>query len=125
VSYKSLLMHRVDVQRASTTEVDGMQSYEWTTVGSSIRCRLDLNYIRPGVDPQWTPEAGRATDRTGVAFFMAGANVRPGDRLVCRRGPQGTFLCEGANAEALDSKGLTHHIEVGVREVPGPRARAS
>jgi len=125
VSYRSLLVHRVDVKRPDIGEVDGTDTLTWPTVASKVPCKLDLQYIRPGVDPQWTPEAGRATDRTGVAFFLAGANVKAGDRLLVVKGPTGVFLCEGAVDEAQHRKGGSHHLEVGVREVPGPRARAS
>jgi hypothetical protein len=125
VSYASLLVHRVDVQRATVGNIDGLDTYDWNTVATGIHCRLDLQYIRPGVDPQWTPEAGRPTDRTGVAFFPAHSNIRSGDRLIVRKGPQGTFLAEGAVDDAQDRHGYSHHLEVGVREVPGPRAAGS
>ena len=125
MSYASLLVHRVDVQRATVGEVDGLDTYDWNTVQTGVRCRLDLQYIRPGRDPQWTPEAGRATDRTGVAFFLPNTQIRSGDRLIVRKGPKGTFLAEGAVDDAQDRHGFSHHLEVGVREVPGPRAAGS
>ena len=125
MSFLAMLQHRVDIQRPTTGEVDGLDTFEWNTVVSNEPCRLDLQFIRSGRDPQWTPEAGRPADRFGVAFFRNGANVKAGDRLVVKKGPAGTFLCEGAVDEALGFAGQPHHMEVGVKEVPGPRARAS
>lgn len=125
MSYRGLLAHRVTIKRSETTIVDGVESFGWVTVASGVPCRMDLQFIRSGRDPQWTPEAGRMEDRTGVGFFLADAPVRTGDRVIVTRGPSGTFLLEGSIDEVQGRHGRTHHIEVGVKEVPGPVARAS
>jgi hypothetical protein len=102
--------------RLDPTNVDGVASYTYTKVASGVRCRVDLSFLRAGKDQGWTPEAGRASDRTGVAFFESGVNILPGDRIVMTKGPTGTFLLEGSLDEVQD--GLkTHHLEVGVTEV--------
>ena len=125
MSYSSLLDHRADVKRMTPTIVDGVESMTWRTVGRSRRCRLDLQFIRPGRDPQWTAEAGRPVDRTGVVFFERGEDIRTGDRIVVTRGPIGTFEIDGDVDHVFGRRGRVHHVEVGCKEVPGPRARAS
>jgi hypothetical protein len=123
MGFRDLLTHRAKVMRAQMVVSDGLESYDWVTVASRVRCRVDLQYIRPGRDPQWTPEAGRQTDRTGVAFFEANAPVKVGDRVVVLTPPGGTFLVEGSVDAVLGRDGKVHHLECGVREVPGPMAR--
>lgn len=126
MSYNALLVHRVTVKRLTETEVDGASTYDWHNVEVNERCRVDLNFQRHGKDPmQWTPEAGRATDKTGVAFFLPTANIRPGDRIVVTLGPTGTFLVEGAFEEILGRHGRVHHYEVGIKEVAPAIAKAS
>jgi hypothetical protein len=116
VSFKGLLVHRCDVYRLDPQNVDGAASYSYAKVASDVRCRVDLSFLRAGKDQGWTPEAGRSSDRTGVAFFLTGANILPGDRILMKKGPTGTFLLEGTLDEVQD--GLkTHHLEVGVTEV--------
>jgi hypothetical protein len=126
LAYRNLLVHRVTVKRPTTSVIDGATQYTWKTIASSVPCRLDLSYLRPGKDPQWTPEAGRATDRTGVAFFLTSAPVKVGDRLVAddTGGITGTFLVEGS-IDTVQGRHRAHHVECGVKEVPGPQARAS
>lgn len=124
MSYRSLLVHRADVQRFDSVLVDGSEQYLPKRVAVRLPCRIDLQYIRMGKDPQWTPEAGRPEDRTGVAMFLPGADVRTGDRLQMVRGPAGTFLVDGSVDEILGGRGRVHHLEVAVKEVPGPLARA-
>jgi len=116
MSYKSLLVHRCDVLRLDPTNEDGAARYSYVKVASDVRCRLDLSFLRPGRDQGWTPEAGRATDRSGVAFFLTGTNILPGDRIKMRKGPTGLFLLEGTLDEVQDGTKF-HHLEVGVTEV--------
>lgn len=125
MSYAALLDHRVTILRYSTQIVDGVEQYVPRTIATGVRCRLDLQFIRSGRDPQWTPEAGRVEDRTGVAFFLSDANVKPGDRIQVTRGPAGTFQVEGNVDQVFGRRGRIHHLECGVKEVPGPVARAS
>lgn len=120
MSYKSLLRHRVVIERQAKTTIDGTVVSDWTPVASNEPCFLDFQFIRRGRDPQWTPEAGRPADRSGVAFFGAKSKVRVGDRLrtVKNRGPAGTYMVEGAFDTVYDGRGNVHHIEAGVKEVP-------
>ncbi len=116
MSYRSLLTHRCTVKRLEETFVDGMPQHQWVVKGTAIPCRVDLQFIRQGKDPLWTPEAGRASDRTGVLFIMPSSQVKSGDRIFVSRGPAGTFQIEGAVDEAWD-KDTRHHIELGIKEV--------
>lgn len=93
----------------------------WAVVSQGVRCFLDLNFIRRGKDPLWTPEAGRPSDRSGVLFVEASANVKSGDRLRMTRGPHGVFQVEGAVDEAWTPTRM-HHLELGVVEVGAPLA---
>lgn len=117
MSIRALLRHRADVYRLTESQVDGMPTATWRLVAAAVPCFVDLNFIRRGKDPTWTPESGRATDRSGVAFTMDTADVRSGDRLKISKGPAGTFQVEGAVDEAWKPERL-HHMEFGVVEVP-------
>ena len=111
--------HRCTIERQTKTTVDGIVSSDWAPVATNEPCFIDLTFIRKGRDPQWTPEAGRPADRTGVGFFGPRSKVLVGDRIRMTRGPiKGTFLIDGAYDQISDDNGRLHHIEAGVREVP-------
>jgi hypothetical protein len=126
MAFNTLLKQRCKLLELNETNVDGLVSHVWTVVtgGENVRCFLDLNYIRKGKDPIWTPEAGRATDRTGVLFLAPNAPVKSGHRVEMLKGPLGTFSVEGAVDEAWTPKKL-HHLEVGVQEVGSVLAKGS
>lgn len=126
MSFVGLLKQRCRLLELNETNVDGLVSHVWTVVtgGDNVRCFLDLNYIRKGKDPIWTPEAGRATDRTGVLFLAPTAPVRSGQRVEMLIGPSGTFSIEGAVDEAWTPK-KKHHLEVGVQEVGSVLAKGA
>ena len=115
MSYGSLLKHRCDVLELQQSFVKGVPQSSWVVVATDVRCFLDLNFIRKGKDPMWTPEAGRAADRSGV--FFTKHVVKSGQRIKMKFGPSGTFLIEGAVDEAWRPTSR-HHFEVGVTEVP-------
>jgi len=118
MSYRSMMKHRCELLALDQSFVNGIPQSKWEPVGATpFRCFLDLNFIRRGKDPVWTPEAGRVSDRSGVLFLLGQAEVRPGMRVRMLRGPTGTFLIEGAVDEAWRPTDK-HHIEVGVVEVP-------
>lgn len=109
---------RCTVLRLVVTDVDGAASYDYASVATNVQCRVDLSFLRMGKDTGWTPEAGRPADRTGVAFFMPTAPIRPGDRIKLETGGvRGTFSLEGNLDEVPDFHGNLHHYEVGVTEV--------
>lgn len=112
-----MLKHRCDLLELRETFEDGIAVSAWTLVASQVKCFLDLNFIRRGKDPVWTPEAGRASDRSGVLFVQGSAPARSGMRVRMSFGPSGTFLIEGAVDEAWRPTSR-HHLEVGVVEVP-------
>lgn len=121
-----MLKHRAKILRLTETKVNGYVNTSWTTVkvtpattpptDLTILCFLDLNFIRKGKDPVWSPEAGRTGDRTGVLFAMPDAPLMPGDRVLMTRGPVGTFAIEMAVDEAWRPDDM-HHLEIGVVEV--------
>jgi len=113
-----MLKHRCDVLRLVETDLNGMPQHDWLTVVENVKVFLDLNFIRKGRDPVWTPEAGRPSDRSGVLFVDPGADVRSGDRVRMTVGPHGTFQTEGAVDEAWTPTKM-HHKEIGVVEVAG------
>lgn len=117
MSYKSMLRHRCTILRQQVDLESGSPVYQWVEVATNVRCFLDLNFIRAGKDPMWTAEAGRATERSGVGFFMGNAPLKNGDWIKMTRGPQGIFQCEAAVDEAWRPTDL-HHLEVGVKEIP-------
>lgn len=116
MSYRAMMKQRCDVLRLTVTQLNGYESQVWVTVKTGERCFLDLGFIRQGKDPQWTPEAGRAADRSGVLFTLPTTTIRPGDRIKMTKGPVGTFAVEGAIDEAWRPTDK-HHVELGVTEV--------
>ncbi len=117
MSYGGMLKHRCTLQELNETFVDGIPRSEWVDAATGVKCFLDLNFLRRGKDPMWTPEAGRVSDRSGVLFLAGTAPVKSGMRVKMTFGPSGTFLIEGAVDEAWRPTSK-HHLEVGVTEVP-------
>lgn len=115
MSYGSLLKHRCDLMELRESFVKGIPQSNWVVVEQNVKCFLDLNFIRRGKDPMWTPEAGRASDRSGVLFTAT--KVKSGQRLRMTFGPSGVFQIEGAVDEAWKPT-RRHHYEVGVTEIP-------
>lgn len=126
MSFKANLRHRCNLLELTEVQVDGLVSHDWNVVtnGANIRCFLDLNFIRRGKDPIWTPEAGRPSDRSGVLFLLPGAPIKSGQRIEIIFGPTGTFEVQGAVDEAWTPRKL-HHLEIGVVEVGSPLAKGS
>lgn len=125
-----MLKHRCNVLRLNQEASSGSPVYGYQPLLGSdgqplvLRCFLDLNFIRQGKDPQWTAEAGRPMDRTGVWFGLAGAPIKSGDRIKMVKGPTGTFEVQGAIDPAW-TPSEEHHVEVGVQEVASQRTRAA
>lgn len=117
MSYKSMLKQRCTLLELTETFVNGIPTSDWAEVATNVKCLMDLNFIRKGKDPMWTPEAGRPGDRSGVCFLDPSAPIRSGMRIKMTKGPTGTFLIEGAVDEAWRPTDR-HHFEVGVIEVP-------
>ncbi len=117
----------VKVQRPETTQnpdgVAGTQRVDVTTGGlNHVKCRLDLQFIRPGKDAPSPINAGGAQDRYGVLFCRADVPLRAGDYLVCipnsagKLPVEGTFEIKSIPDKAMDFSDA-HHIEVLVFEV--------
>lgn len=109
----------VKVQRLTKTRTNGVTEMSWVDQAAplnAIRCRLDLNFLRPGKDIPAADNAGTAPDRIGVMFCRATAGIRAGDRIVTVSGPvTGVFDIKVIPDIALDySSG--HHIEVQIVE---------
>lgn len=88
-----------------------------------FRCRLDLQFVRPGKDQPQPIVAGRAPDRVGVLFYSPVTDVDgvplvlAGDRITMVSGPvNGTFEIRIVPDVAQDYLGA-HHVEVQVIEV--------
>lgn len=109
----------VKVQRLTRTRTDGVTKMEWLDQPAplnAIRCRLDLNFLRPGKDVPPAYEAGTAPDRVGVMFCRANNALRAGDRIVTVSGPvSGVFDLKVIPDIAVDFSSA-HHIEVQVIE---------
>jgi hypothetical protein len=88
-----------------------------------LACRLDLQFVRRGVDQPQPIVAGRAPDRVGVVFFDLATDqnniplILAGDRLVMQSGPiVGTFDLRVIPDVAQDYLGA-HHVETQAVEV--------
>jgi hypothetical protein len=115
----------VRAERLQPSMVDGQVVIDWTPsplAGSQwIKCRLDLNFLRPGKDIPAPINAGVRPDRIGVMFTYADAPIMEGDRIVTipnefgKMPVTGTFEIKTIPDEALDYNSA-HHIEVQVVE---------
>lgn len=79
-------------------------------------CFLDLFLVRKGMDPVWTPEAGRGADRNGVLFCQSDVPITAASRVLMVKGPSGTFAADMSVDEAWKPEAL-HHLEIHVGEV--------
>jgi hypothetical protein len=120
MSYEALLVHRATLLRLQESNVDGALASTWQPIRTALALRIDLSFSRRGKDPDWIAQAGRPSDRTGVAFFPKGSDVRPGDRIRVTKGPAGVFELQGSKDHVQGHLGDEHHIEVGVQEVALP-----
>ncbi len=104
---------QLQVQGSTTPIPDWVDQ---TGVLAAVRCRLDLNFVRPGKDALPAYEAGVAANRIGVMFCSAAVPLLAGDRIVTVSGPvSGTFEIKAIPDIAQDySSG--HHIEVQIVE---------
>lgn len=114
----------VEVSRPQADRQDGRLRYSWVPVPGMeyLPCRLDLNFLRPGVDQPMAVEAGKAPDRVGVLYCAPEWELKPGDRLRAVPDASGRLLVSGefeirvVPDVALDYFGR-HHIEVQIVEV--------
>ena len=95
-----------------------------------MRCRLDLQFIRRGIDQPAPVIAGKAPDRVGVIYYLSAVDpatgiplVLAGDRVVCVPHPVtsrlpvfGTFELRQVPDVAQDYVG-GHHVETQIVEV--------
>lgn len=121
MSFRSLLKHRVKIWRLTAGQIDGLSNQTWNPVATNQRAFVDLQYIRMGKDPMWTPEAGRPSERHGVMFLRPTVDVHSGDRFEVTLGPAGTFSLEGADDFVWTPRQF-HHRELGIVEVGSPLA---
>lgn len=119
MTLQSLLVHKCKVQRNEIDLSSGSAEMTWRTVHPNTSLFLDLMFLRQGRDPVWTPEAGRAATRVGVAFFKHNAPIQNGDRIVMTKGPAkgSIFTLEMAIDEAWTPSRLSH-LEVYVNGLP-------
>lgn len=121
----------VRVERLQLTVVGGRPIMDWAQATDDdpalndmlqfLKCRLDMNFLRPGKDILPAPEAGKAPDRIGIMFTSPYAPIRAGDRIVAipnesgKTPVEGTFEIRQIPDEAIDFS-ERHHIEVQIIE---------
>lgn len=113
----------VRVEEPGLTVVNGMPKTGWTVVagGERVRCRLDLNFLRPGKDIAPAPVAGRAPDRIGLMFCSSHAPIRAGARVVTIPNDQGLMPVEGTFEirvipDLAQGFSMPHHMEIQILE---------
>jgi hypothetical protein len=109
----------VKVQRLVKSNNDGVVGAVWTDQAAplaAIRCRLDLNFLRPGKDAPQAYEAGTAPDRIGILFCSASIPLRAGDRIVTVSGPVTGVFDIRATPDVAPDYSSGHHIEVQIIE---------
>lgn len=125
MSYHSNLKHRCTVRRLNEVVVDGSSNYVWRDVKADVRCFIDLSPLT-NVNPYYTPEGGRPSQRAGTIFVEPESNgdcpLISGDVVVTTRGPKGTFKIENILDEVWTASKL-HHYEIGITEVAPQIAR--
>lgn len=117
MTFSSLLQDRCTIQRTMMDLSSGSAETRWVDVKTNVPCNIDLMLLRQGRDPVWSPQAGTAATRVGVAFFKANAPIKNGDRIVVTKGPRGIFTLEMAIDEAR-KPGRRAHLEVFVNALP-------
>lgn len=125
MSYSNLLRDRVVVERPTVDLTTGSAITTYQPVdGIPIRANLDLQFIRKGRDPIWTPESSDTTPqlRTGVAFFLRTADVQDGDRIRWVKGGDGLFEIK-RGTDMVKRPGQKHHLEVWISEIAPQIAR--
>lgn len=98
---------------------DGIPTTEWVVPDGldSIKCRIDLGFLRPGLDAPPPDEAGKIPDRVGLMLYSANSPILWGDHIQAIDGPiQGIFTING-RPDVAQGFGSAHHMEVQVKEV--------
>lgn len=113
----------VRIERMGLSSVDGIASMDWTVVegGEYVRCRLDLNFLRPGKDIAPAPVAGKAPDRIGLMFCSNGTPIKAGDRIITIPNDAGQMPVEGTFEirvipDTVVGYSAAHHIEIQILE---------
>ncbi len=122
----------VRVERLQLVVTDSVPEMDWAQATDDdpiandmlqyLRCRLDMQFLRPGKDITPAPEAGKAPDRIGVMFSYAYAPIKAGDRFVAIENMDGDIPEPGTfemrvNPDRPQDFRKAHHIEVQVIEV--------
>lgn len=124
---RHLYMSRCEVLRFTSLMVNGTPTQSWGKIDAvvdprlgvpgELMCRINLGFLRPGVDQPVPLVAGRAPDRSGVMFFDPTGAIKAGDRVRTLSGPvTGTFEIRVIPEPAIDYRGA-HHMEVQIVEV--------
>jgi hypothetical protein len=108
------------IERLQRTIVNGAAQTRWVPVTdpklTAIKCRLDLNFLRPGKDQPPPFEAGKAPDRIGLMFCNP-LPIRAGDRIVADSGPvTGTFEIRSTPDMTITMRPVGHHLEIQIIE---------
>lgn len=108
------------IERLRRSIVNGAAQTSWVPVTDPqlayIRCRLDLNFLRPGKDQPAPYVAGTAPDRIGI-MFVGILPIRAGDRFVADSGPvEGTFEIRSTPDVAITARPTGHHMEIQIIE---------
>ena len=118
-----LFASAVRIERLSLTAHDGVATMDWTTVpgGEFVKCRLDLNFLRPGKDIAPAPVAGKAPDRIGLMFCSQYAPIEAGDRIVTIPNEAGETPVSGTFEirvipDVVVGYSSSHHLEIQILE---------
>jgi hypothetical protein len=118
-----LFASAVRIERMGLTASDGVASMDWVPVpgGEFVRCRLDLNFLRPGKDIAPAPVAGKAPDRIGLMFCAMGTPLQAGDRIVTIPNASGAEPVSGTFEvrvipDVVVGYSSAHHLEIQILE---------
>lgn len=120
-----LLNSRVAVERLQLSTSNGRAQMMWIPQPAPlnyVRCRLDLNFLRPGKDVPMAVEAGKAPDRIGVMFCEIADGIKAGDRIRAVPNDIGLIPVPGTFEirvipDVAQAYSAGHHVEVQIVEV--------
>lgn len=127
---RHLYNSRCKAEVMQKANVDGVAESSWAPAGDTeeekkilayIKCRIDLNFVRPGKDIPQAPVAGQAPDRMGLLLCDPDIPLKAGMRLVTVPNDYGKMPVTGTfEMRAIPDGAIgfsdTHHLEVQVIE---------
>lgn len=109
MSFKSLLINSVSIERPRQQYLDGVPTETFTTISTTTKCRIQYVTSPPDFLPT---EGGDYIVEGWNAFFLYGTNIMKRDKLTDELGH--IYIVQSSPE---DVTGLRHHIEARLERV--------